>query len=467
MTEYYLAVDIGASSGRHILGCNENGKITLEEVYRFKNGNVEREGHLCWELDRLFQEIVNGMKKCKEIGKIPISMGIDTWGVDFVLLDENDKIIGDTVAYRDGRTNGLIEEVEKILGDSVLYSKTGIQKQTYNTIYQLYSVKKNNPEYLECAKSFLMIPDYFHFLLTGKKANEYTEASTSGMLNAQTNKWDMDIIRALGLPEHLFGDLVMPKTTLGGLKKEIQDEVGFDCSVILPATHDTGSAVLTVPYAGDDCIYISSGTWSLMGIESEKPNCSSVSEGYNLTNEGGVEYRYRYLKNIMGLWILQSIRRELGEEYGFGDLIDMAKEHEDFDVVINVDDPSFLAPKSMISAIKDYCVKHGEKVPAETGEVLQCVYRGLARSYTQAAKEIEAVTGKTYSVINIVGGGCQDDYLNALTAKASGKKVYAGPVEATAIGNILAQMMGRGVYSTVAEARQAVRDSFDVKKVEV
>ena len=465
MEQYYLAVDIGASSGRHILGSYENGKLSLCEVYRFKNGFSERNGHFCWDYEHLFSEIKNGLKECKKIGKIPVTMGIDTWGVDFVLLDENDKVLGDTVAYRDGRTESAVSEVEKIIPPERIYSVTGIQKASYNTIYQLFAEKKEHPENLEKAKTFLMTPNYFNFLLTGKKMNEYTIASTTGMLDAKTKTWSDEIIDALGLNKELFTELYPPKTVVGGFSDEVRKEVGFDCSVVLPACHDTGSAVLSLPTRGMDNVYISSGTWSLMGVESESADCSEESRKLNFTNEGGVDYRYRYLKNIMGLWMLQSIKRELNDEYGFGEISQKSREKENFSAIVDVNDNMFLAPKSMIEAVKAGCEKYNQDIPKDVFEVTKCVYLSLAKCYADTISGIEKMLGRTFPSISIVGGGCQDMYLNELTAKMTGKTVYAGPIEATALGNILAQMMSRGVFASVDEARDAIKDSFEIKEI--
>lgn len=465
---YYLAVDIGASSGRHILGHLEDGKMVLEEVYRFVNGNVTRNGHLCWELDRLFQEIVNGLKACKDVGKVPVSMGIDTWGVDFVLLDEEDKVLGDTVAYRDSRTEGIDEKVYEKISEDELYARTGIQKQLFNSIYQLYAIKESNPEYFEKAKSFLMVPEYFNFLLTGVKRNEYTNATTGQLVNAVTKTWDTELITRLGLPVSIFGELHMPKTVVGNLKDEIKNLVGFDLEVILPATHDTGSAVLAVPANDDDFVYLSSGTWSLMGIERKEADCTPESKAYNFTNEGGYEYRFRYLKNIMGLWMLQSVRRELNsgeKQYGFPELIAMAQEADGFPSIVDVNDNCFLAPDSMIQAVKEYCTKTGQQVPDTTGELLVVIYNSLAKSYAETIREIEKMTGRTFKRLHIVGGGCQDNYLNQKTKAYTGKEVYAGPIEGTALGNLMVQMLKSGDFATLEDARTCVAQSFDVKKV--
>ena len=464
--QYYLAVDIGASSGRHILGHVENGKMVLEEMYRFENGVVQKNGHLCWQTDALFNSIVEGLKACKVAGKCPSYMGIDTWGVDFVLLDEKDQVIGDTVAYRDSRTEGMDKEVEKTISLTDLYAKAGIQKQPFNTIYQLAAIKKDAPEMLDKACSMLMIPEYFNFLLTGIKRNEYTNATTGSLVNARSKQWDLELIDMLGFPRKLFGELRVPGTVLGGFTDAIKEQVGFDCQVILPATHDTGSAFLAVPAKDDNAVYISSGTWSLMGVENMEPITTEESLKLNLTNEGGYNYRYRYLKNIMGLWMIQSIRRNLDKKFSFADLEQMAREAADFDTIIDVDDACFLAPDNMIDAVKTYCVNNGLKVPETIGEVMQCVYISLADKYAATVRGLQEITGKTYTSINIVGGGSKDGYLNMLTSKATGLPVYAGPTEGTALGNLMVQMIVAGEYADLAEARKAIKVSFDIKEIQ-
>ena len=468
MATYYLAVDIGASSGRHILGHMENGKMILEEIYRFENGMVKKDGELCWEFDRLFKEVVNGLKKCKEIGKIPVSMGVDTWGVDFVLLDKDDNVLGNTVGYRDHRTEGMDKEVYKAISLKDLYARTGIQKADYNTIYQLMAVKKKHPEYLEQAETLLHVPDYFHFLLTGQKTCEYTEATTGQLVSPITKDWDYELIDMLGYPRKMFQKLIMPGTGIGHLSDKIREEVGFDLEVVAPATHDTGSAVLAVPANDDDFIYISSGTWSLMGIERKEADCSEKSCEMNFTNEGGYAGRFRYLKNIMGLWMIQSVRRELkaaGQTVSFDDLCDLAQKALDFPSRVDVSDACFLAPESMQAAVDGFCARTGQKVPSGIEERMACIYLSLADGYKKAVEELEALIGKPIPCIHIVGGGSKDWYLNELTASATGKTVYAGPTEATALGNILAQMLANRAFSSVPEARKAVAGSFAVTKI--
>ena len=463
MATYYLAVDIGASSGRHILGHMENGKMVLEEVFRFENGMVKKDGELCWEFDRLYCAVLEGLKKCKEIGKIPVSMGVDTWGVDFVLLDKEGKVLGNTVGYRDHRTDGMDEEVYKIIPEKELYARTGIQKAIFNTIYQLMAVKKKHPEYLEQAETLLHVPDYFHYLLTGEKTCEYTEATTGQLVSPNTKEWDYELIDMLGYPRRIFQKLIMPGTVIGHLTKEVQDEVGFDLEVVAPAAHDTGSAVLAVPANDDDFIYISSGTWSLMGLERPTADCSERSYELNLTNEGGYEGRFRYLKNIMGLWMIQSVRHETGDKYGFAEICQMAEEAKDFPSRVDANDQCFLSPDNMTEEVKDYCRRTGQPVPETLGELATVIYTSLAECYARTAKELEEMAGRTFSRIHVVGGGSNAGYLNELTAKCTGKEVHAGPGEATAIGNIAAQMLKAGEFATVEDVRTAIHESFDIK----
>ena len=466
MMNYYLAVDIGASSGRHILGHIEDGKMQLEDVYRFENGMKDMDGTKCWDADQLFTEIKAGMKQCKEIGKIPVSVGVDTWGVDFVLLDKEGNRLGQAVGYRDSRTEGMDEEVYKIISEDALYARTGIQKQMYNTIYQLMAVKKQHPEYLEQADTLLFMPDYFHYLLSGKKAVEYTIATTGQLVSPVTKDWDYELFDMLGFPRNIFPEIKMAGSVLGNLAKEVEEEVGFTCQVVLPASHDTGSAVMAVPSMGKETVYISSGTWSLMGVESLEAICNEASHEANLTNEGGYNYRYRFLKNIMGLWMIQSVRRDYNKQYSFAELCEMASQKKDFASRVDVDDQSFFAPDNMIEAIKEYCANTEQVVPETPGEVATVVYASLAECYGRTVQQIEAITGKSYEAINIVGGGANADYLSQLTANATKKTVYAGPTEATAIGNLVAQMIHGGEYTSLEEARKNIFESFAVKTFE-
>ena len=478
MHTYYLAIDIGASSGRHILGYVENGKIILDEIYRFDNIQVRKNGHDCWNLEELYLNILGGLRACAEAGKIPVTIGIDTWAVDYVLLDKSGKLCCDSVAYRDERTAGMDELVSKIISPEKLYERTGIQKQIFNTIYQLMAEKKYNPEHFSRASHFLMIPEYLNFRLTGKIVNEYTNASTTNLVHAANKTWDTELLEQLGLPAHLFGELAMPGTVVGELTESVRNTVGFNSMVVLPATHDTASAYLAVPARNDKAVYLSSGTWSLLGVENKEPITTQESRQQNFTNEGGYDYRFRYLKNIMGLWMIQSIRRELnGVNYvegkgqarqksripfGFGELSDAARNASYFQSTVDVNDDRFLAPESMIQEIKNACRESGQAVPDSIGELMQCVYLSLSKCYADAICTLSGLTGKQYTSIHIVGGGCQDRYLNEMTAKATGLPVFAGPVEGTALGNLVVQMIGRGEFADLQEARNAIRESFEI-----
>ena len=470
MQPCFLAVDIGASSGRHIVGTVQDGKITLQEVYRFENGVRRENGHLCWNIDALAAEVVNGLKAAHDAGYTPATIGIDTWAVDFVLLDADGQRIGDAVAYRDERTEGVRETLERDYGLTFAehYARTGIQYQKFNTVYQLMALKQEHPDQLAAAKTFLMVPDYLNYLLCGVAANEYTNASTTALVGADSKDWDDALIAMLGLPRDIFQSVKMAGTVLGHLTPEMQAKVGFDAEVILPATHDTGSAFLAVPARDEFAAYLSSGTWSLLGVENAAAITSADSCVANFTNEGGYEYRYRYLKNIMGLWMIQSVRRELGEQNGtrpsFPELIAAAKEAADFAICVDPNDSRFLAPTSMIAEVKAACADTHQPMPQTTGEVMQCIYNSLTQDYRRATETLQALTGKTYTSLNIVGGGSQDGYLNQLTANATGLPVFAGPTEGTALGNLMVQFIHAGVFADLAEARAAIKRSFEIKE---
>lgn len=463
MGKYYLAVDIGASSGRHMIGYMKDGKMVLEEIYRFENGMDKVDGHLCWNVERLAQEIKNGLKKCKEIGKIPEIMGIDTWGVDYVLLDKDDKILGRTYGYRDSRTDGMDDEVAKYISISDLYARNGIQKLSFNTVYQLMAHKVQEPELLAQAETLLQTADYYDFVLTGKKKSEYTMATTGQLVDPVTNDWDYELIEKLGFPKKIFIPLTPPGTIVGHFTPEVEAEVGFQCTVMQIGSHDTASAVIAVPNPEGEALYISSGTWSLLGTEIMKPICTKESEKANFTNEGGYDYRFRYLKNIMGLWMIQSVRHETGDAYSFAQLCDMAEEVRDFPSRVDVNDQCFLAPANMTQEIKDYCARTGQKVPETIGEVSTVIYQSLAECYARLFDSLEEITGNKYPAVNIVGGGANADYLNRLTKEKSGRTIYAGPGEATAIGNIACQMIEAGELADLAAARKCIFESFGVK----
>ncbi len=463
MNTYYLAIDIGASSGRHVLGSLVDGKIFLEEVYRFENGMENKAGQLCWNTEKLFAHILAGMKKCSELCKIPKSVSIDTWGVDFVLLDKGGSLLGQAVGYRDHRTEAMDKVVDKHISAEELYYRTGIQKQMYNTIYQLMSIMETNPEYLEQAAAMLMTPDYYNFLLTGEMKQEYTIATTTQLVNLHTKDWDFELIDKLSLPRNIFKSIQKPGTLVGNLRNEIKEIVGYDCQVIMTCSHDTASAVLAVPDTCDNALYISSGTWSLVGIELKDPICSKESMEADFTNEGGFDYRYRFLRNIMGLWMIQSVKKEIGQGYSYAEICAMASQ-EKIASVVDCNDNSFLSPNSMVEAIKAYCKKSEQQIPETLGEIASVIYNSLARCYASTITRIEQLTGKSFDYIQIIGGGSNADYLNKLTSEYTGRRVLAGPTEATAIGNILVQMLTNGQLSSLAAARECVAASFDIKE---
>ena len=420
--KYYLAVDIGASSGRHLLGWREDGEIKTKEVYRFPNGVKEADGHLTWDIEALLSHVKRGIDEALKVSAEISSLSVDTWGVDYVLMKGDEEVLP-CYAYRDTRTEAVIPEVHGIIPFDELYARTGIQFQTFNTVYQLYADKKAGR--LEGVTDFLMMPEYLLYKLCGVKSHEYTNATTGGMVSAKTGQFDTEIIAKLGLPSHLFQPLQKPGTKLGTYK-------GIQC--VLCATHDTASAVEGIPMEGSE-IYISSGTWSLLGVKSETPITTPESMAANFTNEGGVGY-IRYLRNIMGMWLINRLRDELCPGKDFGEIVSEA-EADSFDEIVDANDKSFLAPESM----KDAFDANLSKKPANFAGYFRCAYRSLAMTYKKAVDEIESVTGKEYHSIYIVGGGAKNSFLNHLTEEASGKTVIALPIEATALGNLKIQMI--------------------------
>ena len=454
---YFLAVDIGASSGRHILGSVNDGKIELQEIYRFDNGIQNENGVLVWDLAHLLREVKAGIAKCKTLGRVPQTVAIDTWGVDYVLLDENKNELLPAVAYRDARTASVQSQVHALLSPDLLYAHTGIQHQNFNTLYQLFCDKQSGK--LQKAAHFLMMPDYLSYKLTGVMKNEYTNASTTGLLGAESKTWDTDILSALEIPKTLFLPLSLPGTEVGAFSEDVQREVGFNATVLLAPSHDTASAVAACPI-DEHSVYISSGTWSLIGTENAHPVLSAQAQKANFTNEGGVEYRFRFLKNIMGMWLFQNIRKDLGKRYTYDEMMHLAME-SDYRKTFDCNDPSLTAPEHMLDAISALL---GEELVL--GDLLSAVYHSLAQSYDTAVREIEALSGKAVSQILIVGGGSKDRYLNALTASVTGKTVVTGLSEATALGNLLSQIMYRKKIS-LGEARLLVKQSFDLKETTV
>ncbi|MBS5021961.1 MAG: rhamnulokinase [Firmicutes bacterium] len=464
---YYLAIDIGASSGRHILAHLQDGKMVTEEIYRFSNGPQILPGtpgalgsqgnkRLMWDTERLFKEILNGLKRAKELNKIPVSVGVDTWGVDYVLLDESDTPLEGVYCYRDGRTKSAVPSAHRRIPFAELYAKTGIQYQSFNTVYQLYDDKRDGR--LQKAKTFLMLPDYFHYLLTGIKRQEYTNATTTGMVNALTHAWDEEILDALGYDKKLFGALSQPGTAVGEFTDEVAAFVGYRAKVVLPATHDTASAVLAAPLEGQTP-YISSGTWSLLGVEQTDAHTSEKARELNYSNEGSVNNTFRLQKNIMGLWMIQQVRHELDDKYDFSMLASLARLNRVSDVV-DVNDEKFLAPSSMIEAINASVGKQ-----LSVGGLAYCIFNSLAKSYAESLSALEELTNERYDTLNIIGGGSKNELLNELTAEYTGRKIVTGPTEGTAIGNFMMQMVGMGELSSVAEGRRIIKTSFDIREV--
>ena len=417
----YLAIDIGASSGRHIVGWTENGEMKTEEVYRFPNGVTERDGHLTWDIDALTSHVKKGIEKAQERFGTIESLSVDTWGVDYVLM-RGDKEVRPCYAYRDRRTETMIPQVHEKFSFTRLYRHTGIQFQPFNTIYQLYADRLAGR--LDEATDFLMIPEYLMYKLCGVKSHEYTNATTGGMVNAETGEYDPAILSALGLPEHLFHKLQQPGTVIGEYE---------GIQVVLCATHDTGSAVEGIPMEGNHP-YISSGTWSLLGVKTEKPITDEASRAANWSNEGGVGYN-RYQKNIMGMWLPNRLRAELCPDKPWGEIVGEA-EASAFEETVDANAPIFLAPESMKAAFDSAL----SAKPQTLGDYFRCAYRSLALSYRQAIEELEYNTGKKYDKIYIVGGGARNGFLNRLTEQATGKQVIALPIEATALGNLKIQM---------------------------
>jgi rhamnulokinase len=468
MKDYYLAIDLGASGGRHILGCVEDEKLCLQEVYRFGSALVKKDNSLLWGTGLIYGEIIAGLKACSRWIKEKHSdgnlrsLGIDTWGVDYVLLDKDGKFIWPVFAYRDSRTEAFLNTS---MAYEDMYRITGIARQPFNTIYQLLADKASGR--LDKAEHMLQLPEYFSQILTGnlpgKQYSEYTMASTTALLDAKKKVWAEEIFDKLGLPIKLMKPVREPPYEIGCLYDELQDDIGMNTNVVMVASHDTASAVATVK---PDSLYISSGTWSLLGVTGD-PVLSDEARKAGYTNEGAHNGRIRFLKNIMGLWVIQSVRHELNDAYSFAELENMARETEKAapkDWAIDINLPQFLAPESMITEIKNEYARLGKKVPESPAELAFSVYTSLAQCYKTAIDDLEKITGKKYPSISIIGGGSKDAYLNTLTAKYTGKTVFAGPAEATAVGNILLQMQAAGDPAVKDGFEKLVERSFDIRE---
>ena len=462
----YLAVDFGGGSGRVIAGFLVHGKLKMEEIYRFPNRQVRMGKHVYWDFPALFEEMKNGLKEAARRGYSVSGIGIDTWGVDFGLIDKNGNLLGNPVCYRDERTQGMPEKVFRLLEPGEHYRVAGTQVMPINTLFQLYSMKEASDPQLDVADKLLFMPDLFSYFLTGTANTEYTIASTSELLDACCRCWSSDTIRAVGLPEHLFGEIVFPGHVRGRLTEEVARETGLGAvDVIAVGSHDTASAVAAALVTNETVAYLSSGTWSLLGVELDRPVLTEGARMAQFTNEGGVGNRICFLQNITGLWILQRLMSEWklrGEEQTYDELIPQA-EKAVTDAFIPVDDDRFMNPASMEAAILDYCRQQNFRLPQSKAELVKCVLQSLAAKYRQAVDRLNGFLSVPISQLNIIGGGSQNRLLNQLTADTLGIPVQAGPVEATAIGNILTQAMAKGELSGMDELRRIVADSFEVQ----
>lgn len=469
MTKRVLAFDFGASSGRAIIGCFDGDKITLEEVHRFSNDPVSVGGTVYWDVLRLFYEIKQGIIKAKIAGGFD-SIGIDTWGVDFGLIDSEGKLMENPVHYRDARTAGLVDEAFKTMPKEKLYGITGIQFMELNTLFQLISLKKYRPWMLERADKMLFMPDLFGYMLTGKMCAEYSIASTSQLIDLDKRTWSKEILDAFGIKESVFAPLVQPGTVLGELSKEVCEECGVDpVPVISVCGHDTQSAITSVPCEDGDFAFLSSGTWSLFGTELDKPIVNETSMNINITNEGGFDGSTGFLKNIIGLWLIQESRRQWkreGKEYSYADLEKLALAAEPFKCFIDPDAPEFVPHGNIPERVREFCRKTGQYVPETVGEIMRCIYESLAMKYRLTFEKLRECTERDYPVIHVIGGGTKDGLLCQMTANSCDRTVKAGPIEATVMGNVAVQLMSNGSVKNIGQARKIVADSSELKTFE-
>ncbi len=461
----YLAIDLGASSGRVMAGRHDGRQLTLEEVHRFPNAGHLINGHFYWNFVGLFAEIKAGLTKAAATyGRSIASLGVDTWGVDYGLLDGRGCLLGMPFQYRDGRTDGMMARTFRRMPRRQVYETTGIQFMFFNSLFQLMAEQTGRGPALAAAGQLLFAPDLINFWLSGKAVNEYTIASTSQLLDARTRRWSRALIRKVGLPERIFGPIVPPGTVLGGLTRQVCEETGLGAiKVVAPGCHDTASAVAAVPASGKDFVYLSSGTWSLMGVETKRPVITDKSYAYGFTNEGGVCDTIRLLKNICGLWLIQECRRvwaQQGKKLEFEDLRTEAKAARPFAALINPDDPEFSTPGDMPARIVAFCRRTGQKPPSTPGAIVRAIYESLALRYHDVFEKLEDLTGRRHDVLHVVGGGARDSVLNQFTADALQRRVMAGPVEATALGNVLMQMLATGAIRSLEQGRELVARSF-------
>jgi rhamnulokinase len=464
----FAAIDLGAENGRVMLGRFDGGTLRLEAAHRFPNAPVRAAGTLYWDILRLWADIQQGLAACAQRAGGPItSVGVDTWGLDFGLLGRDSQLLGNPVHYRDERTQGMMDEAFRRAPREEIFERTGIQFMPINTLYQLLSLAVRESPALEAASRLLTIPDLFNFWLSGEQANEFTNATTTQCYNPRASDWAWSLLDRMGIPARIFGRIVQPGTILGPLRPALAVELGLgQTRVIAPATHDTGSAVAAVPFQGPDAIYLSSGTWSLMGVELPAPLINERSLAYNFTNEGGVAGTVRLLKNIMGLWLVQECRRSWasqGAEYSYAQLTQLAEQAPAFASLVVASDERFLAPGDMPARIQAFCRETGQPVPETAGSMIRCALESLALEYRWVAERLDELTGKRLETIHIIGGGAQNTLLNQFTADATGRTVAAGPVEATALGNVLVQTMAGGHLACLADGRDLIRRSFPVQ----
>jgi rhamnulokinase len=469
----FIAVDLGAESGRVLAGKLSEGRFELEEIHRFSNGPVRIGDHIYWDVLRLWTEVKNGLALAvQKYGSQVVSIGVDTWGVDYALLDSNDELVGNPYHYRDKRTEGMFEVAFQKVPRDEIYRRTGIQFMRLNTLYQLLAMVVQKSPQLKIAKTFLMMPDLFHFWLSGEKVNEFTEATTTQFYDPHKGDWAKSMLRKLGISTRILNCPIVPAgTVLGELRQHVADEVRatHQIKVVAPASHDTASAVAATPLSDENAVYISSGTWSLVGMEIREPIITDKSLAFNFTNEGGVYGTFRFLRNVTGMWLIAECRRiwaREGNEFTYDQLTQMAAEAQPFKCFVDPDDPRFLAPENMLDAIRSFCRDTNQPEPETVGEFVRCCLEGLALKYRWVIERLEELTGKTVSTIHIVGGGSQNWLLNQFTADATGKLVQAGPVEATATGNALVQAIALGYLGSHAELREVVRNSFPLRTFE-
>lgn len=467
MDKKLLAFDLGAESGRALLGLFDGKKLRLEVVHRFPNGAVRTLDTLHWDVLRLYGEMVQGLRRCAADFGGADAIGVDTWGVDFALLGRGDTLLGNPRHYRDPHTENIMEEAFARVPRAEVFRQTGLQFMRFNSLFQLLALQRDRSPLLDVAQTMLLIPDLFNFFFTGVKVNEFTDASTSQMIDPNSRSWAYDLVKRFGLPVNILGSIVQPGTVLGPLRTALASETGLNpVPVIAPATHDTGSAVAAVPASGDKpWAYISSGTWSLMGVEIPGPLINDKAQQYNFTNEGGVSGTTRLLKNIMGLWLVQECRRaweRAGKTYSYEELAGLAEAATPFVSIVNPDDAGFILPANMPAALADFCRRTNQPEPVEPGPVIRCALESLALRYRWVLERLEELIGKRIEAVHVVGGGCQNTLLCQLTADACNRPVLAGPVEATAIGNVLVQAIGLGLLKSLSDVREVVRQSFEV-----